>query len=112
MAKARGRSGGSTQSSSEPRKSEPAVEDNQAAPEAASEPVLPEPTPEESASADSSPQGLPDRTPRVTIQAFSRGTKDPILRAFAGQERLTQAVRKLTRAEWKTAFEAFKSEPR
>lgn len=105
MAKARGRSGGSTQSSSEPREAEPAPEDNAAALEAAPEPA-------KSPSTVSSVQELPDRTPRVTIQAFVRGAKDPILRAFASQERLTQAARKLTRAEWKTAFEAFKSEPR
>jgi hypothetical protein len=112
MAKARGRSGGSTESKSEPRKSEPAPEDNAAALEAAPEPVLPEPAPAKSPSTVSLVQELPDRTPRVTIQSFVRGTKDPILRSFASQERLTQAARKLTRDEWKTAFEAFKSEPR
>jgi len=108
MAKARGRSGGSTESSSAPREAEPALEDIEAAPEA----VPSEPAPAKSPSTVSLAQELPDRTPRVTIQSFVRGTKDPILRSFASQERLSQAVRKLTRDEWKTAFEAFKSEPR
>ena len=112
MAKARGRSGGSTESSSESREAKPAPKDNAAALEAAAEPVSPEPAPAKSPSTVSLAQELPDRTPRVTIQAFVRGTKDPILRSFASQERLTQAARKLTRAEWKAAFEAFKNEPR
>ena len=53
-------------------------------------------------------QVLPDRTPQVTVNHFIRGTRDPILRAFAHQESLTSGTRKLTRKQWEKAFEDFK----
>jgi len=49
-----------------------------------------------------------DRSPQVTITQFARGTQDPILRAFGAHEKLTQEVRKLTHAQWKAEFAAFK----
>jgi hypothetical protein len=50
----------------------------------------------------------PDRTPQITIHGFVRGSKDPILHAFAHHEKLTSGTRKLTRAQWGAEYEAFK----
>lgn len=54
----------------------------------------------------------PDRTPKVTMNHFVRGTTDPILRAFAHHERLTAGTRKLTRAQWQDEYEAFRGASR
>lgn len=58
------------------------------------------------------PQELPDRTPRITVNHFVRGTRDPVLRAFMSHEKLSAGTRKLTRAEWQKAFDAFKGASR
>lgn len=60
----------------------------------------------------SSVQEVPDRTPKITIQHFVRGTKDPILLAFAAHEKLTQGTRKLTKAEWGEEYAAFRGASR
>lgn len=57
-------------------------------------------------------QELPDCTPQITVVNFTRGTGDPILRAFAVHEKLTHGIRKLTRQGWTAEYEAFRKASR
>lgn len=82
------------------------VEEPSESPEDNSDPVLPEPAAKTPKPVDV--QTSPDRTPQIIVQAFVRGSKDPILHAFAHREKLAPGMRKLTRAQWQEEFEAFR----
>ena len=85
----------------------PPAEDNAPAPSARAST-----TPPKKPAAVSAVQEVPDRTPQITVQHFVRGTKDPILLAFAHHEKLAPGMRKLTRAQWVEELEAFRGASR
>ena len=54
-----------------------------------------------------------DREPQITIETFSRGSRDPIMHAFIRTERLERAhTRKMTREAWQCLYDAFVAAPR
>lgn len=60
---------------------------------------------------------MPDHTPRMTIDRFTRsrsiGGKDAeLLGAFEHSERLRGSLRKLSHAEWVGEFKAWRDAPR
>lgn len=60
---------------------------------------------------------MPDTTPRMTIDRFTRsrsiGGKDAeLLGAFEHSERLRGPLRKLTRDEWVSEFKGWRDAPR